>query len=456
MIKKLRIRNFKSWKKLDDLKLGKVTLLFGENSSGKTSLIQLLLMLKQTAESYDRAQPLNLGTQESFVELGLYEDIIYSHDGRLPLSFRIDWEAPSDLFQGTLLARDISAYLDVTFSYASSSIRVSRMEIGLEEEMDARSEGWTTATLTRTQRGGYGLTVNDKPAAGLGSTRNLTPIKCYGFPPLATQSYPRLNELSLAVEQLARRIYYLGPLRVSPAREYVWAGSAPEGVGRSGETAIQAILANMFERKALKKSERDEVSDLIVETGNWLKRMKLADSFDVKPIGGRQYKVEVNAPGFPISANVADVGVGVSQVLPVIVLSHFVPTGSIIILEQPELHLHPSVQAVLAEFFYEVSIKRNIQFIVETHSEHLLTRLQRRLAERNNWEYTERDVKLYVSQRGESHSEISELQLDASGRILNWPLHFFGDTVSDREAIMKAYLQSKLKKRPEQEDSLIE
>lgn len=456
MIKKLRIHNFKSWKKLDDLTLGKVTLLFGENSSGKTSLIQLLLMLKQTAESYDRAQPLNLGTQESFVELGLYEDIIYSHDVKLPLSFRIDWEAPSTSALAVVLPKDVSAYLDVAFSYASNSIRVSRMELGLEEISDIFHTGWTTAALTRTQRGGYALTVNGQPETDLGSTRDLTPIKCYGFPPLATQSYPQLNELSLAVEQLTRRIYYLGPLRVSPAREYVWAGSAPEGVGRSGETAIQAILANIFERKAL-KSERDKLSNLIVETDNWLKRMKLADSFDVKPIGGRQYKVVVNVPGFPITANVADVGIGVSQVLPVIVLSYFVPTGSIIILEQPELHLHPSVQAVLAEFFYEVSIKRNIQFIVETHSEHLLTRLQRRLAERNYGEYTEKDVKLYVSRRVGSRSEISELEMDAFGKILNWPPHFFGDTVSDREAIMKAYLQAKLgKKRPEQEDSLVE
>jgi predicted ATPase len=149
----------------------------------------------------------------------------------------------------------------------------------------------------------------------------------------------------------------------------------------------------------------------------------------------------VSVSNFSIPANVADVGVGVSQVLPIIVLAHFVPSGSII-LEQPEFHLHPSVQAVLAEFFYEVSIERNIQFIVETHSEHLLLRLQRRVAERKFWEYSQEDVKLYVSRRGTTNSEISELQLDPSGRIANWPPHFFGDTVSDREAIMKAYLKS--------------
>ena len=441
MIKEIHVKNFKSWKSLDISRMGNVTLLFGENSSGKTSLIQLLLLLKQTAESYDRAQPLNLGTKEDLVELGLYDDFIYGHDVRLPLSIRIDWEIPLLPFKGS------SAFIDVTFKYISNSIRVAYTEVGLEGEFGGK---WTKASLTRSPRGGYGLKVNDEAVSELGSTRELTPNKCYGFPPLATQRFPNLNELSLAVEQLAGRMYYLGPLRVFPEREYKWAGSAPAGVGRSGETAIQAILANMFERKALNKSDKAAVSDIIMETDRWLKRMKLADSFDVKPISGRQYKVELKVSDYHIPANVADVGVGVSQVLPIIVLAYFVPMGSVIILEQPELHLHPSVQAVLAEFFYEVSHERNIQFIVETHSEHLLTRLQRRVAERTFWELSEEEVKLFISRREAAQSEISELQLDSSGRILNWPPRFFGDTVSDREAIMKAFLKSKTDQHKDQ------
>lgn len=442
MLKQIYAENFRSWEKLNSIDLGKVTLFFGENSSGKTSIIKLILLLKQTVESYDRAQPLNLGTRDSLVELGLYEELIYSHDTKLFLKFGIKWEIPK------LKDNNNFAFIDLEFRYISNSIRVASTNIGLED-LDNKV---TNAKLTRGTRGGYELFINGRTETELGMTKDLAPIKCYGFPPLATQLYPKLNDLSLAVDQLAKRIYYLGPLRVSPEREYLWSGSAPEGVGRSGETAIQAVLANIFERRSLKKSERDKLPDLVAATDRWLKKMNLADSFEVKQISGRQYKAVLNVPDFHFSANVADVGVGVSQVLPIVILAHFVPEGSIIILEQPELHLHPSVQAVLAEFFYEISHERNIQFIIETHSEYLLTRLQRRLAERKSGELSEEEVKLYVCRREKDHSEIDRLHLDDSGRIINWPPHFFGDTVTDKEAIMRAYIQKRLNNKDKAED----
>ncbi|MDA8226840.1 MAG: DUF3696 domain-containing protein [Desulfitobacterium hafniense] len=431
MLKKISAYNYKSWKELKDLTLGKVTLLFGENSSGKTSIIQLLLLLKQTVDSFDRAQPLNLGTRESLVELGLYEDMIYAHDKLLPLKLELAWETlPKENYP-----KD-TAQIELEFNYISDSIRVKRTKLCL---------GQICAELRRTgQKGAYQLFRNGESVVELGQTKDLAPIKCYGFPSPATQMYPELSDLSLAVEDFASRIYYLGPLRVRPQREYLWSGSAPEGVGRSGETAIQAILANIVERAASKKAVKEKISDLVLSAETWLKKMQLATSFEVQQIRGtRQYKAVLTVPDLNYEANVADVGIGVSQVLPVVILAHFAPPGSIIILEQPELHLHPSVQAILAELFFEVSAQRNIQFIVETHSEYLLTRLQRRLAERQSGELTEKDVKLYVCKKAEKQSVIDSLKLDENGRIMNWPPHFFGDTVSDREAIMRAYIRKR-------------
>lgn len=159
--------------------------------------------------------------------------------------------------------------------------------------------------------------------------------------------------------------------------------------------------------------------------------------------GTRQYKALLKVPDFDWDANVADVGVGVSQVLPIVILAHFVSEGSIILLEQPELHLHPSVQAELAEMFFELASERNIQFIIETHSEYLLTRLQRRLAERKVGELEDKDIKIYVCKRKQTQSSLEQLKLDEDGRILNWPPKFFGDTVSDKEAIMKAFVEKR-------------
>ena len=78
---------------------------------------------------------------------------------------------------------------------------------------------------------------------------------------------------------------------------------------------------------------------------------------------------------------ITDVGFGVSQILPVLVLCFYAPKGSTIILEQPEIHLHPAVQAGLADVLIDAYKRRDVQIIVESHSEHFLRRLQRRVAE---------------------------------------------------------------------------
>jgi predicted ATPase len=428
MLTSLSIGNFKSWEKLDNLSLGKVTLLFGENSSGKTSLIQSLLLLKQTAESYDRAQPLNLGTRETYVDLGMYEDLIYGHELKRMLSFGFDWTEPNGE----------KTKLSTSFSYRNNALCV--INLTMEHER-------ITTSLTRGPRGAYEFSFKGQKDTKLGKTKELAPIKFYGFPKLVTQKYPELSDLSLKVEELASRIYYLGPLRVQSAREYTWSGSAPEGVGKTGVTAVQAILARAFEREAMKRADKESIIDIEASTQKWLKKLGLADTFAIESIGNsRQYKAVIKTPDYEHEANVLDVGVGVSQVLPIIILAHYAPKGSIILLEQPEIHLHPLAQANLAEMFFEVAQERDIQFIIETHSEHLLTRLQRRVAEGQDGKMTNEDIKLYVCKRNKQVSTIEKLDFDEDGRIKNWPPNFFGDTLSDREAIMRAFINKRKNK----------
>ena len=120
-----------------------------------------------------------------------------------------------------------------------------------------------------------------------------------------------------------------------------------------------------------------------------LKEMGLIEDFSVNPISEQrqEYEVKVRTKGSKDWVDLPDVGFGVSQVLPVLVQCFYAPAGSIIIMEQPEIHLHPSAQSALADVMIDVinskesGKKRNIQLIVETHSEHFLRRLQRRIAE---------------------------------------------------------------------------
>src|SRR6266481_4277000 len=92
MLTKVWANNFKSWKNTGEIKLAPLTGLFGTNSSGKTSLLQLILMLKQTVESSDRSRVLHTGDKSTYVDLGSFYDLVYQHQLPGHINLGIEWE----------------------------------------------------------------------------------------------------------------------------------------------------------------------------------------------------------------------------------------------------------------------------------------------------------------------------------------------------------------------------
>ena len=117
------------------------------------------------------------------------------------------------------------------------------------------------------------------------------------------------------------------------------------------------------------------------------------------------------------------------------------PRRSIVIFEQPEIHLHPKVQAELADLFVDAiharenGIERDCQFIIESHSEHFLRRLQRRIAEKK---LAAKDAALDLVRTQGDSARIEELDIDRYGNIRNWPDDFFGDEMGDLVARAEA------------------
>ena len=238
-------------------------------------------------------------------------------------------------------------------------------------------------------------------------------------------------------------IYYLGPLREYPRREYRWTGSSPEDVGQRGERAIDAILAATALKETRSLGYRKRRKSFQEMIAYWLRRLGLIRDFRLEEIdkGTNLYRAMVKTSPSSVPTALTDVGFGVSQVLPVLVLLYYVPEGSTVLMEQPEIHLHPAVQSDLADVMLNVAEIRNVQIIVESHSEHLMRRLQRRVAEQKA---SSEDVKLYFvsSQRGWAH--ISDLLLNEWGEIENWPARFFGDEMGEISAIAEASLKRKM------------
>jgi predicted ATPase len=104
------------------------------------------------------------------------------------------------------------------------------------------------------------------------------------------------------------------------------------------------------------------------------------------------------------------------------------PEDSTLLLEQPEIHLHPFAQAALADVLIDAVKNRNIQIIVESHSEHILRRIQRRTAREV---LSSEDTALYFCSFESGASAIKELEVDSYGNIKNWPKHFFGDEMGE-------------------------
>ncbi|OHB65381.1 MAG: hypothetical protein A2Y76_10370 [Planctomycetes bacterium RBG_13_60_9] len=452
MITELSLENFKSWKRIDGMRFAPITGLFGTNSSGKTSILQLLLLIKQTVESTDRLQVLDFGNDKSPANLGSFRDVVFAHEGppakldwsirwklAEPLKIRKPEDRNSELFAGD----EIGFQVEINES-EKKRLFVKRMAYsfaGHEFSMTRKSEDKNTYELSVDPSNDFAF------QKAVGRPKDLpSPVKCYGFPNEVNARFQNasfLSDLQLEFERLFTGTKYLGPLREYPKRQYAWSGAEPADMGQRGERVVEAILAAREGLRPLPRGRGKPRETLEQRVAAWLKELGLIDSFLVEPIskeGGNIYRVKVRRNPNSPDVLVTDVGFGVSQILPAIVLCYYAPAGSIIILEQPEIHLHPAVQAGLADVFIDAVKTRGIQIVFESHSEHLLKRLQRRIAEQ--W-ITPETTALYFCETENGGSKLTTLDVDLFGDIHNWPKDFFGDQFGEMAAMTRAALQRK-------------
>jgi len=290
------------------------------------------------------------------------------------------------------------------------------------------------------------------------------PVRFYGFPDEVVayhQNAEFVQDLNFKHEKFFNTIHYLGPLRNRAERLYTWGGKQPESVGYSGENTIAAILAARKEKRKI-KLEFDKNKKLFEELiAEKLKDMELIEDFKLKQIADQrqEYEVKIRTKGSSDWVDLPDVGFGISQILPVLVECFYAPRNSVIIIEQPEIHLHPKAQTLLADVMIDVinaredGQDRNIQLIIESHSEHFLRRLQRRIAEDEKGDLRNK-ISAYFAQITEMPAKLIPLKIDNYGNILNWPENFFGDEMGDIAAQAKVGLERKIaEKGPDKEYS---
>lgn len=453
MLTKLRIRNFKSWADTSEIRLAPITVFFGSNSSGKSSLLQFLLMLRQTAESPDRRRVLHPGDLNTPAELGTFRDLVYNHDLSQGIHFTLEWTLPSTLFivdpisKKEFRGKCVAFEASIAFDPKDEAPRVSLLRYQVtdsEEELSVSMKPAGTQNSSKPQfeletAGPYKLVRNPGRVWKLPA-----PVRFYGFPEETTAYYRNASftsDLALSLEQELQRIQYLGPLRTVPKRSYIWSGEVPEHVGWTGDRAIEALLAASDRQISPGFRKRSQPFQAVI--ARWLHQMGLLESFQVKPIAAhrKEYEVVVRTRSAKTDVTLPDVGFGVSQVLPVLVQCFYAQPHTTLLLEQPEIHLHPSVQVTLADLFIEAVRSREggqdraFQLIIESHSEHFLRRLQRRVAEKV---IGTDEVALYFCRSGKEGAQLEPLKVNLFGDIENWPDDFFGDELAEVSARMEA------------------
>ncbi len=487
MLKSWSIQNFKAIVDSGNLKLAPVTVLAGKNSSGKSSLLQSILMIAQTLSN--KVNERALVTNGTIMQLGTFTDILsdFSNSSYMVFKFEIDsnradgsnyWmhqvEAVFQSGSDTNASAIEAAKIVVDNVSIKSCSHTSSPEHTTIKHTSSGTNNDIVHNLTITQSAsselGYPYSKNRSRYTGVsvlkvGNTPDIqatltivlshflpgTTIGAF-FEPDEANDFDNISYITESAEQISRfftsQIRYLGPLRADPFS--VQQTFSPIGelddVGSKGEYAAAVYDAN---QNAIidwfnPSSQQVEEGTLRDALNSWAIYLGVARQLRIETAGQSGFSWQVvhreGQKPLPLSA----VGVGVSQILPILVMGLLSPKGSLLIIEQPELHLHSKVQARLGDFFVGLS-KCNKQCLIETHSENLVSQLRLHIVESGGLENS--DCMIYfVDQDEQGAAKFEEVEISKNGNILNWPDGFFDETMLQEDRITAASIRRRAEK----------
>lgn len=476
MVTNICLSNFKAYGEEAQIPTAPITLFFGANSAGKSSSIQALRLLKQSVSSS------SLVTQGEELDVGGFRGIQHRHQDA-PISIGIEFGSPGSWIpnQGTLdpsftrkvrftFARDDSgqsALQELLIGYSDRQLHFNAEahELGqglkltseeleellvdasggmlyepgtkrdLIEPLDAtkkqtsRESQARRAAKTHSRGEDTSLIFFRKGLMPNGETdSDLSKLSFVGSHSASVQeAYTKraakmIAGIGIEFEELLNNIVYLGPLRSAPKRMYsrTQENTAP---GEGYEAAMYLY----------------DNSNVATEVNNWLSELEIPYELAVLPISsgpiaslvGDLVAVVLTDKRSGVMVSPADVGFGISQVLPIVVelLSR---RESIICIEQPETHLHPRLQGNLADLLIASTSKEGSanQVLIETHSEHMVLRLQRRI--REGVISPEHVSVVYVDQNSDGDTTTFRLRLNDKGEFIDeWPHGFFDERLDD-------------------------
>jgi predicted ATPase len=435
-ITRIAAKQFKCFSSVD-VELPKLTLLTGANSSGKSSLLYALFLPFQSV-----GFPFYLSPNGKYVNMGDFIEMVHCNKKKeiIELDLAVQF-APKKTIE--FLTRWM---LDPHSSLPQlKSLRVSGKFVDVSVVRSSKGSGYILKL--RTDISGYTKSEDFKTVKAISSflesLQKLGPSKrrkglpkgmemSFELKDIRGRHFVGLEELirqlkSMAVQPIStilaqldfveHDLNYIGSFRLEPERTYYQRSKADREIGRSGENYIEQVIE--WERRKAPEfaALRDSLNKLGLLTGLRTRLMQ----------GGR-FEVSVKTERSGVWASLTDVGYGISQFLPIAVADLQLSKESTLAVAQPEIHLHPKVQAALGDYFVERIQKQKRRYVLETHSEYLLNRV-RLLIVKGNIEPSE--VGIYYFQCSGCEATVHRLAFTKSGKIEGAPQGFFDTYMMD-------------------------
>ena len=478
MIKTFRLRNFKAFEDTGDIELKPITVIAGPNSGGKTSILQSLLLLKQTL---DAPPDTELSLDGQYLQYSGFSDLTFGKPGlsncNVSFSFGLETHMPRDVapnyFPGLESPDSSEGYIDfntsieLSFRYRKRDNKGSVVldSFALSSETQNEDGPRLSGVLLKGTSSRYKVTMTGEGIELIGPfegrriqdviLRHFIPSffvlkeikKDRGHIPLSPMDPIFVTPLHHLQAEIEDNLQYLGPLRERPQRTYLHSGNPMAEIGESGQYAAQILWIEKANKinylPAL--GEEMEQTTLMEAVNDAFHRLGLFQPVDISSEKSMVYQIlfGLSGPNTRKVVTIADVGFGVSQLLPILVLGLRSSESSILMFEQPEIHLHPKLQANLADFFLTLA-EQGKRIVVETHSDHFINRLRRRIAEDPTDTLKEKVNILFVNPPQDGHgATIAPLRIDRYGIIENWPQDFLPEGTDEAQAIFGAGLRKR-------------
>ena len=423
----VRLANFRCFREQQSARLAPLTLLVGANSTGKTSFMALIRALWDAA--FVHAIP---DFKESPYDLGSFDEVVYNRSGRAAGNRAIEAGITVTRSQEPIddgdYWEDGPYRVDVTFVRRGTfptpaKWRLTRGDVTIEEGLEGELRSFryrTPGGEWREERPADDPFVIGARTRTLGGAVLDLTMPWSGPSSIAGEDREQLCRLvdgfcGIHLPGSNDRPFASAPVRSKPRRTYDPARPTRDPEGEN----IPVYLSEVF----FEEKKSWEVLKAALESFG--REAGLFDEIAVRSLGKRgsePFQIRVRKRGRRIKGparNLIDVGYGVSQVLPILTELFRDKRTSMFLLQQPEVHLHPSAQAALGSLFCRIARKRR-QLVIETHSDHLLDRVRMDVRD-GTTDLTPDDVSILFFERGDLDVRIHSLRLDAEGNVLDAP-----------------------------------